>query len=143
MACIHTQGLLIPFSCLLIKWIEYAKFTGRSSKEAKLYFFFRVFQFTFLHFCCFSAGNSCLLRRKVCCSGNLESEAVTNGASHWVAFINALIWDTQRAFGGQTHLGSPTKCQPVCKFTFYSNGLVAHQPCNKESNLTPFNPVSF
>lgn len=46
MACIHTQGLLIPFFCLLIKWIEYAKFTGRSSKEAKLYVFS---QFSSLH----------------------------------------------------------------------------------------------
>lgn len=107
MACIRVQGLLIPFFCLLIKWIKYAKFTGRSSKEAILYVFPPVFQFTFHHFCCFSAGNSCLLRRKVCCSGNLESEAGTNGASHWVAFINALTWDTQRAFGGQKHLGSP------------------------------------
>lgn len=43
MACIHTQGLLIPFFCLLIKWIKYAKFTGQSSKEAILYVFFLSF----------------------------------------------------------------------------------------------------
>lgn len=108
------KGPLIPFFCLLIKWVEYAKFTARGSKKALLYVLSQfsslcpsVSAFIFIFF---SAGNFCLLRRKGCCWNEiwgLKPEQMEAHSSHWEAFINAQTWETQKAFSGQTCLGSP------------------------------------
>jgi hypothetical protein len=51
-----------------------------------------------------------LLRRKGCCWNEiwgLKPEQMEAHSSHWEAFINAQTWETQKAFSGQTCLGSP------------------------------------
>lgn len=78
------KGPLIPFFCLLIKWVEYAKFTARGSKKALLYVLSQfsslcpsVSAFIFIFF--FSWQFLFAKKERLLLKWNLGSEARANG----------------------------------------------------------------